>query len=253
MRLIGVGILFLAFSAAVLAQRGPAYGSLGGFGNVLYPGTGHAPNSAVNTFPSRLGATVAGRPFGAPLNAPRFAHPQGHGRSVIVPYPVFVGGGYYGGYAPDYAAPPPPQDESMYWNPNTAPSVVINQTFVPDRAAPIVREYSGDTEQSSANNPMKLYPSPQTNPYAESQQQQQQQQAQVRRPAPAQEPQATIYLLAFRDHNIVPALGYWMEGNTLHYVSVEHSLNQVSIDLIDRDLSQRLNDERGVEFKLPKQ
>jgi hypothetical protein len=44
-----------------------------------------------------------------------------------------------------------------------------------------------------------------------------------------------------------------MEGNTLHYVSVEHSMNQVSLDLIDRDLSQRLNDERGVEFKLPKQ
>jgi len=42
-----------------------------------------------------------------------------------------------------------------------------------------------------------------------------------------------------------------MEGSTLHYVSVEHSLNQASLDLIDRDLSYRLNDERGVEFKLP--
>jgi hypothetical protein len=64
--------------------------------------------------------------------------------------------------------------------------------------------------------------------------------------------QPTIYLIAFKDHSIVQALGYWMEGATLHYVSVEHSLNQASIDLIDRDLSQRLNDERGLEFRLPK-
>jgi hypothetical protein len=63
--------------------------------------------------------------------------------------------------------------------------------------------------------------------------------------------QATIYLIAFKDHSIVQALGYWMEGATLHYVSVEHTLNQASINLIDRDLSQRLNDERGLEFRLP--
>ena len=148
MRLIGVGILFLTSAAVLFGQRGPTYGSLGGFGNVLYPGTGHAPNSAVNTFPAQLGATVAGRPLGYPINAPRFAHPSGHSRSLIVPYPVFVGGGYYGGYAPDaYAAPPPPQEEPMYWNPNAAPSVVINQTFVPDRAYPVVREYPSETER----------------------------------------------------------------------------------------------------------
>lgn len=254
MRLIGVGILFLVSSLVMFAQRGPAYGSLGGYGNVLYPGTGHAPNNAVNSFPAQLGATVAGRPYpyGYPVNAPRYSHPSGHGRSVIVPYPVFIGGGggYYGGYAPDaYAVPPPQQEDPGYWNPNAAPSVVINQSFVPDRAYPAVREYSGDLgPATSDSSPMKLYPSPQTNPYADAQQQQQQVQ---RRPAP--DAPATIYLLSFKDHNIVPALGYWMEGNTLHYVSVEHSMNQVSLDLIDRDLSQRLNDERGVEFRLPKQ
>ena len=42
-----------------------------------------------------------------------------------------------------------------------------------------------------------------------------------------------------------------MEGSTLHYVSAEHTLNQLSIDLVDRDLSQRLNDERGLDFRLP--
>jgi hypothetical protein len=42
-----------------------------------------------------------------------------------------------------------------------------------------------------------------------------------------------------------------MEGSTLHYVTVDHDLNQVSLNLIDRDLSQRLNSERNVEFRLP--
>src|SRR5579872_3593379 len=131
MRLIGVGILFLISSVLLFGQRGPTYGSVGGYGNVLYPGTGHAPGSAANTFPVQLGNTVAGRPpyGGYPINAPRYTHPAGHARSVIVPYPVFVGNGYYGGYAPDaYAAPPPQEDSSYYENPNGAPSVVINQT-----------------------------------------------------------------------------------------------------------------------------
>ena len=64
--------------------------------------------------------------------------------------------------------------------------------------------------------------------------------------------QPTLYLIALKDHGIVQALGYWVEAGNLHYVSAEHSLNQVSLDLVDRDLSQRLNDERGVEFKLPR-
>jgi len=251
MRLMVVGVVLLIPSALVLAQRGPTYGSLGGFGNVLYPGTGHAPNSAVNTYPGQVYTTgphtytTAGRTYGYPVNPPRYSHPGNHGRGVIVPYPVFIGGGYYGGYAPDAyavppAAPPVPQEEPMYY-PNQAPSVVINQTFVPDRANPVVREYPDAGSQESSG--LRTYPSPQTNPYADM--------PQAR--APQAEPQATIYLLAFKDHNIVPALGYWMEGSTLHYVSVEHDMNQVSLDLIDRDLSQRLNDERGVEFKLPKQ
>ena len=71
----------------------------------------------------------------------------------------------------------------------------------------------------------------------------------ARRPPVSDQP--TLYLIAFKDHTIVQALGYWMENGALHYVSVEHTLNQASLDLIDRELSQRLNDERSVEFKLP--
>ena len=64
--------------------------------------------------------------------------------------------------------------------------------------------------------------------------------------------QPTLYLIAFKDNGIVQALGYWVEDGNLHYVSAGHTLNQVSLDLVDRELSQRLNDERSVEFKLPR-
>jgi hypothetical protein len=60
----------------------------------------------------------------------------------------------------------------------------------------------------------------------------------------------TIYLIAFKDHRIVEALGYWTEGTMLHYVSVEYAFNHASISLIDSDVSQRLNHERGIEFTL---
>jgi len=253
MRLIGVAILCFGSAAMVFGQRQPGvsqpYGSLGGYGNVLYPGTGHMPN-ANQTFPARLGATVAGHPYGPgyysyPANAPRAAHPAGHGRSAVVPYPVYIGGGYYGGYAPDQYAVPPQQEQPMM-DAYGMPSVVINQNYVPDRASPVVRNYGDDQPPPDSSGGMKLYQSPPTRAFGDQ-----------APPGPTSrrqpDPQPTIYLLAFKDHNIVPALGYWMEGNTLHYVSVEHSMNQASFDLIDRELSQRLNEERGVEFKLPVQ
>jgi hypothetical protein len=61
----------------------------------------------------------------------------------------------------------------------------------------------------------------------------------------------TIYLLALKDQNVIPALAYWVEGDTLRYVTRQHAMNLISIDLIDRNFSMKLNRERNVEFKLP--
>ena len=236
-------VLFLTFLATAFGQgRGP-YWSLGGFGNVLYPGTGHAPVTPPGgitgpNFSGRFGGP-SGRVFANPFQA---NHPQ-HGHTVIVPYPVFYGGAYGGGYgydqggaayAPGYGDQTPPVINS-----GAAPSVVINQNFIPQQASPQVREYNSN-EPPDQQSGMRLYQNP-SHPYADA----------GGNAGARPDDQPTIYLLAFKDHSIVQALGYWMEGATLHYVSVEHSLNQVSIDLIDRDLSQRLNDERGLEFRLP--
>jgi hypothetical protein len=249
MRCLVPAVLLLSFTGFVFGQShgGGGSWSLGGFGSVLYPGMGHAPTATPPIGQFGAGYGGYGRGF---ANPGRANHPQ-HGGGVIVPYPVFYGG-YYGydpsaaGYAPGYGPGYPPNygDDSSQSNGPGLPSVVINQNFVPPQANPQVREYTGDQQQATQDQSgLKLYQAPPSHPYADAQAQAQQRSANSGQP--------TIYLIAFRDHTIVQALGYWMEGNTLHYVSAEQTLNQVSIDLVDRDLSQRLNDERGLDFRLP--
>ncbi len=222
--------------------------SLGGFGSILYPGMGHGPTATPP--PGQFANSGFSNGF---ANPGRAGHPQ-HGSTVIVPFPVYYGGyygaGYYGdptaagyanGYAPGYG--PGYSDDGSQAGAGL-PSVVINQNFVPPQANPQVRDYSGDQQQPAQQQDqsgLKLYQAPPSHPYADA--------AAARRAATGDQP--TIYLIALRDHTIVQALGYWMEGSTLHYVSAEHTLNQLSIDLVDRDLSQRLNDERSLDFHLP--
>jgi hypothetical protein len=62
---------------------------------------------------------------------------------------------------------------------------------------------------------------------------------------------APIYLLAFTDHAIRAAAAYWVDGKTLHYVTLEHEQKQAPLDTVDRDLSLQLNRERRVPFSLP--
>jgi hypothetical protein len=66
--------------------------------------------------------------------------------------------------------------------------------------------------------------------------------------APAGSP---IYLIAFKDQSIRPAAAYWVSGQTLHYVTLEHEERQADLSTVDRDLSLRLNRERRVQFQLP--
>ena len=65
------------------------------------------------------------------------------------------------------------------------------------------------------------------------------------------EPRPTIYRIAFRSHTVVPALGWWIEGDTLMYVNLDHSINQASMQLIDPELSTKLNANNSVDFTLP--
>ena len=73
----------------------------------------------------------------------------------------------------------------------------------------------------------------------------------IHRPRSAPDSDSSIYLIAFRDRSIFAAVAYWAEGGTLHYVTQEHEQKQVPLSTVDRDLSDKLNRERGVAFSLP--
>jgi len=170
---------------------------------------------------SALGSRTGTRYY-VPPPAP---HPV-HAGTAIVPYPVYYGGYYYG-YDPSlgYAQPAPgySADPGYSSSPSQAPVVLMNPGYVPDSANPQIRDYSN----SDLPEPGPGY-APQRG-----------------------DPQATIYLIALTDHNILPAIAYWVDGDTLNYITQDGTQNRLSLALVDRDFSKKLNDDRGVEFRLP--
>jgi hypothetical protein len=66
---------------------------------------------------------------------------------------------------------------------------------------------------------------------------------------PLEEPRS-YYLIAYRDHTVYPALTYWLEGDTLHYVTTRNTHNQASLTLIDLDRTAKLNADLGVPFSI---
>jgi hypothetical protein len=172
---------------------------------------------AVSALAQHRGGATASR-VSRPAPAPVTRRPS-YARSVVVaPYPVFISG-YYGAPAYDtaYAAAP-------------APVAVVNPDFQPDAVNPQIVDYSnvplpapGDsTDQQPAvdDNGMK-------------------------------DDQPTIFLIALTDHTVVAAIAYWVDGDTLNWVSRDAKQNHMSLSLVDRDFSKQLNDERHVPFSLP--
>ena len=62
-----------------------------------------------------------------------------------------------------------------------------------------------------------------------------------------------IYLIATKDGSIHAALSYSVSGSSLSYTTIDHQQKMVSLNQVDRSLSERLNRERRVAFSLPAQ
>jgi hypothetical protein len=185
---------------------------------------------------------------------------RGAGRSgpvgpAVVRYPAYVSGyypviPYYGGYAtapapgpdgyvsgpgyygydPSQAAPGqgyPPQGNAGQGyvgqgDPSQGyPSVIVNPNYTPETANPVLRDYSDvpapqqDSQAGAANAP------------------------------------SVFFLIALKDHTIYPALAYWVEDNTLNYITTQGARNAVPLDQVDRNFSTQLNKERNIDFALP--
>ena len=101
-----------------------------------------------------------------------------------------------------------------------APPVIINQ-YVPE---------PGPTPPAQ-NSTVQVYQAP-TSP----------------QPEPA-EPQRPMIFIALKDGWVYTASDYGVERGTLHYITTQGTHSQVSLDLVDREKSARLNS--GREFSLP--
>jgi hypothetical protein len=156
---------------------------------------------------------VASRPIGSrPIAPPPVSRPY-YPRTRVVPYPVFIGGGYYSGYAP-----------SNYDPGYQSPTAFVNPDYRPDTANPAMIDFSNvpaaDASSNVDDNGLR-------------------------------DDQPTIFLIALTDHTVVAAIAYWVDGDTLNWVSRDAKQNRMSLALVDRDFSKQLNDERHVEFRLP--
>jgi len=209
------------------------------YGNILFPG-------GIPSHPQRLGATIQGYPThstGYPAGSPPDA---GHrGRPLVVPYgvPVFFGGGGYS-YPYPYQQQAAPNVTVVIPQQST-PSVIINHNYVADSARPEMRDYSKeDLPEAKPSSGMRVYEAPTSSSSPG------ENQARSRRAASDDRP--TIYLIALSDSAVHSAIGYWIEGETLHYVTPQGSVNRVSLERLDKDLTMQLNRERKVDFELKK-
>ncbi|MSV34987.1 MAG: hypothetical protein EXQ47_05235 [Bryobacterales bacterium] len=218
---------------------------MGGTGNILRPGIPlWGPSAAPGPGPGRR--PQGGGQFG------RGASAGFGGGAVFIPVPVggaFGGGapgytvhnprpGYYdpifGGYTPPAYAPVQVYDDTPA--PAPTPMVVINQNFQTDPVRPQFRDYSNVQLPEPG-----VTIAPPSSPAAQA--------------APAQataiDDQPIMFLIALRDHTILPAVAYWVQGDTLNYITLQGAQNHVSVSLIDRDFSRQLNAESNVPFRLP--
>lgn len=250
MRLILVAAV--AFVPAAFAQHNAS----GSYGNILHPGV---PSPGALRAPAPIPpAAGAGPRFGdGRTGSGRIGGRRSSGGgAVYIPYPVYggygMGYGYDGFYANDYPSvhnPAPGTYDPIFggYNPGPGyaepdprasapapPTVIINQNFQSDSVRPQFRDYSN-------------VPLPQPGAVA----------APPTAAAPASSPgaladdQPTIFLIAMQDHTIYPVIAYWVQGDTLNYISLEGARNQVSLARVDRGLSKQLNAERSVPFALP--
>ncbi len=132
--------------------------------------------------------------------------------------------GYFDGYRAGYAAP-----QYSYGGVQSTPVLIVNQWEPPYYNPPagnVIPSTRGYRDERNAARDERA-DSPDT-PY-----------------------QPTIYKIAFQDHQIIPALAYWVKDGLLHYVTLDHALQEAPVQSVDRPRSEQINREQGVSFRLP--
>ncbi len=140
--------------------------------------------------------------------------------SRVYAYPGYVGGVYYGGYYGGFSNYADPSSYGYGYAPQTQPPVNVTVVNAPPQVPTvIINQNYGPPQQ-----PMM-------------------EQQQTAAPAETSEAPAPphYFLVAFKDHSVYSALTFWIEDKTLHYVTPQQTHNQASLDLVDMDFTNKLN------------
>ncbi|MBL8220519.1 MAG: hypothetical protein JNL62_14900 [Bryobacterales bacterium] len=236
MRLVLV-MLVVGFVPAFSQQRG-MYGGVS---------TGQMVGSINSTgFASGLGATVSSLPQTGrviPMGPGVYSHPvrtPGNNwsprgaRTMAIPWGLPITTGYVA-TVPEYVPVPVPQPQVQ-----PAPSVIINQYYSPEQVRPQMKEYDDLPEARLPRTEVRggdvrvHPPAPKTAPAETS----------------TDSSKPTITLLAFKDSSVIAAIAYWEQAEQLHFVTNSFAKKIVPVGSLDNALSEQLNKERKVDFKL---
>jgi hypothetical protein len=123
----------------------------------------------------------------------------------------------YPSYTSGYAAP-------VEYNPSPNVTVIYPSTAQPQYSAPVQPAMRTYDQYGQATQPAASATAPSGSP---------------------------IYLIATKDSAIRAAAAYWVDGRTLHYITLQHEEKQAPLDSVDRAFTMQLNRERNVAFQLP--
>lgn len=219
MRLLPVGAISLWIAGLAVAQVGAPF------------------SSQQNALGGQFGAAAMARPLGG-ISTGQAGHRgsnQGTRRAGTTGYVAPYGYSWYTPGLYDYGTP---SSVSTY-TADTPPYMMSAPPMAPPPAplaAPpvIINQYFGGPPPPNG----AFAPPPDDTPHT------------------AGEPLAPVdnyYLIAYKDHSVYPAISYWVEDKTLHYVTTQNTHNQASLDLIDINLTRTINQARNVTFTLPGQ
>ena len=209
------------FLLTLLVATG-TYAQIPGVGSVVHPAGGAGTPGVIRTTGSVVNpAGGVARPVipgtkGTPTGTYRYNGSYG--------YPVYIGGYYsvpyisqygYGQTDPNAAAQPQQNITVVVPPPQPVTPVVINYNYGPPAPNPNADAANGQAPQADQD---------------------------------ANEP--AHYLIAMKDHTIYVTTAYWVDGDTLHYFTAGNVHNQASVSLVDRDFTERLNKEAGVDVDL---
>lgn len=219
-------LTILAIAVPLGAQTRPYTGSAGNAPQVVVrsmaagPRPGTIPSGAYVIQPSgALGGAFAGNAFSRPLGGGIVVNGPG-GASIPAPNHGHRNTGQfrpiaYASYVPQYVEVPVEVPVASLAQP-----VIINQYFAAPAPLP-----PAPAQAAVATRPVT--------------------------PGDLLAPPETYYLIAYRNRSMYAAISWWMENDTLHYVTTQNTHNQASLDLIDLDLTRKLNQDRNVPFAIP--